>query len=37
MEVLSFMGYAPTETDVQTSKIAVDKDKYNKAGYDYDK
>lgn len=37
MEVLSFMGYAPTETDVQTSKIAIDKEKYNKAGYDYDK
>ena len=35
-EVLSYMGYAPTEADVVSSVVASDRDRFTKAGYDYD-
>lgn len=35
-EVLSYMGYVPTETDVTNSVVASDRDRFAKAGYDYD-
>lgn len=36
-EVLSFMGYTPTQEDVVSSEQSLIKDKFQKAGYDYDK
>lgn len=35
-EVLSYMGYTPTEADVVSSAVASDRDRFAKAGYDYD-
>lgn len=35
-EVLAFMGYTPTETDIQFAQLATDRERYNKAGYNYD-
>ena len=35
-EVLSYMGYTPTEADVASSVVASDRDRFAKAGYDYD-
>ena len=37
MEVLSYMGYAPTEEDVIATQVAYARDAFTKAGYDYDK
>jgi hypothetical protein len=35
-EVLSYMGYTPTEADMVSSAVASDRDRFTKAGYDYD-
>ena len=36
LEVLSFMGYSPTEQDIASTQLADDKTRFQKAGYDYD-
>ena len=36
-EVLAFMGYSPTESDITEENIATLRDKFQKAGYDFDK
>ena len=35
-EVLAFMGYAPTEVDIEASQNATDRERFAKAGYNYD-
>ena len=35
-EVLEYMGYSPSEEDVVSDKVASERERYNKAGYNYD-
>jgi hypothetical protein len=30
------MGYSPSEEDVVSDKVASERERYNKAGYNYD-